>query len=119
MMKIGEKGMPLTNGEQKIKNWAEGHVTEAAKKGILPNPDDMMTSYWIKHDSENDISEYGFDTMPEFENAMKSSIGVDIADISKSITVEAFKSKERLGKSTECENDKKDKLNVPDFIYVF
>ncbi len=111
--------MPLTNGEQKIKNWAECCVTEAGKKVILPNPDDVMTSYWIEHNPEKDISEYGFDTMPEFESAMKNSIEIDIADISKTITVEAFKSKERLGKTIENGNDEKDKLNVPDFIYVF
>lgn len=118
--------MNLTDIKEKdlLKEWASSHASPEITKAILSGINTESESYWTTCDtSEENIIEYGFDTMDELQKQLEHLLSDEIfRDIHTRLTVSAFKLRQ-LSQRPQHESSEDDGENpnfvIPDFVYNF
>lgn len=112
--------------KEMIKVWAVEEYSGDLEKEYLPLPEQEKGSYWCVHGEEGDISEYGFESVPELKEILGEKLSEGFySDLILPLAIAVFKEKEIIqldtGKSENGQNMKKDmnEFLIPDFVYVF
>jgi hypothetical protein len=111
-----------------LKAWAKEEYSPELEQQYLPKPDAQCESYWEKYDDRCDISEFGFNTIPEL-NAQLKDIMLEnrYDDILLPLTVATFSGAEKVKMSktigdnnhNNLPRENGDGFEIPEFVYVF
>ena len=103
-----EKGM--------IKEWA------VKAQNCIEGYDVARESYWNTYESDEDIINYDFQTIPELRKMFDENL-VGCEDVALPLSVAAFKEKHqgeiKSGTDTKEKKDDSDNFSIPEFIYIF
>lgn len=106
--------------KENLFHWGEEYSAQQ-KDNIFTSINFENASYWIQRtDSENYLTEYGFDSVPELKNCLDSMWKYDeiMSDIEKSVLVAAIKNKV-VADSDRLHIKSEHIVSLPEFIYNF
>lgn len=120
--------MPWDDMHEKIvlNAWAEkfGRAELTGQYFSVPNTE--KETYWCEYSQMNDISEYGFKTVPELEEMLGQALTEEFyKELLLPLAVAAFKEKKIIqiekGIVEDCEVRQMgaDEFTIPEFVYQF
>ena len=104
-----------------LKKWAKDNYSDQLKQDILSCMDKDCNSYWTPCTNDDNVIEYHFQDIASLKRLLENTLQENIySELYLPLAVAAFKGYRKNNVVQETgENGKTEKIDIPDFVYVF